>query len=295
MNTEYAGLKSTLKTEGWTVLGVIRFVMIVLVSLPIVAVQLLMVRFTQRHWWVFAGLWHRTACYILGIRIQTKGHMKHDGPVLYAANHVSWLDIIILGGVLENASFIAKSEMAGWGLIGKLCALHKTVFVNRARRTDTARQRDALVTRVQDGHSLILFPEGTSTDGIHIEKFKSSLFSVAERADEATDHKLIIQPVTIAFTEMNGMPVVRSRMPLIAWLGDVELLSHLRQFLGQARTSVTLEFHTSITLAEAGCRKSLAEYCETQVRAGLERAHRLEERHGPQAVPYIAGQQELQA
>lgn len=294
MNPEYAGLKSTIKAEGWTVLGFLRFVAVIIASIPLITVQAIMVKISSQYWWHFAGLWHRTVCRILGIRISIKGKIKHGGPVLYAANHISWLDILILGGVLENASFIAKSEMANWGLIGRLCALHKTIFVNRTRRTDSARQRDELVSRVQEGHSLILFPEGTSTDGVHVGAFKSALFSVAERADEATDHRLVIQPVTLAFTEMNGMPLVRSRMPLVAWLGDVELLSHLQQFLGQGRTSVTLEFHPAISLAEAGSRKALARYCEDHVRAGLERGHRLEIEHGPRRLPYIPVSQEAQ-
>jgi len=291
---EYGGLKSNFQTDGWTFLAFLRFCTVFIVSIPIITLQVIMVRVAERRWWMFAGLWHRTMCRIIGLDLKIKGQMKHDGPVLYAANHISWLDILVLGGVLENASFIAKSEMATWGLLGKLCTLHKTIFVNRLRRTDSVRQRDALVERVQKGHSLILFPEGTSTDGVKVEPFKSALFSVAERADEASDHTLKIQPVTLAYTEMNGMPLVRSQKPLVAWLGDVELFEHLRQFLGLARTSVTIEFHAPISLEEAGSRKELASYCEKQVRIGLERAHRAEILHGPQAGLIQAQEMEQQ-
>ena len=284
MAVEYGGLKSNFQAEGWTVLGFFRFCGVALLSFTILPLQAFVLKFVKRRWWALAGLWHRTVCRILGIEIQIKGQVEKTGPVLFAANHISWLDIIVLGGRLENASFIAKSEMQSWGLIGSLCSLHKTIFVNRTRRSDSARQRDVLVSRVEEGHSLILFPEGTSTDGMRVVKFKSSLFSVAERADEASDHKLKIQPVTLAYTEMNGVPLVRSQKPLVAWLGDVELFEHLRNFLGLARTVVTIEFHEATTLADAGCRKALAEYCETKVRAGLERAHRSEMRHGPQLV-----------
>lgn len=281
---EYGGLKSNLKADGWTPLGFLRFCGVALLSFTILPLQMFIVKFLKKKWWALAGLWHRSVCRILGIEIQIKGQAEKGGPVLYAANHISWLDIIVLGGRLENASFIAKSEMQSWGLIGSLCSLHKTIFVNRARRSDSARQRDVLVSRVQEGHSLILFPEGTSTDGVRVVKFKSSLFSVAEKADEASDHTLKIQPVTLAYTEMNGMPLVRSQKPLVAWLGDVELFEHLRQFLGLARTVVTIEFHESVGFEEMGCRKDLAIYCETKVRAGLERAHRAEMRHGPQVA-----------
>lgn len=282
MAVEYGGLKSNLQADGWTVLGFFRACGVALISFTLLPLQAFTIKFFARRWWALAGLWHRLVCRTLGIEIQVKGKAVTGSPVLYAANHISWLDIIVLGGRLENASFIAKSEMQSWGLIGSLCSLHKTIFVNRTRRSDSARQRDVLVSRVKEGHSLILFPEGTSTDGMRVVKFKSSLFSVAEKADEASDHRLKIQPVTLAYTEMNGMPLVRSKKPLVAWLGDVELFEHLRQFLGLARTVVTIEFHEPVSFTEMGCRKDLARYCETKVREGLERAHRQEMEHGPQ-------------
>ncbi|TNE67119.1 MAG: 1-acyl-sn-glycerol-3-phosphate acyltransferase [Alphaproteobacteria bacterium] len=283
MTVEYGGLKSNLGSDGWTLLGIVRICTVLLASIPIISIQYFMVRFARKAWWPMAGLWHRTASGLLGIRVKVVGWKPHDGPVLYAANHTSWLDILILGGLLPNASFIAKSEVAGWGFIGSLCKLHKTVFVNRERRSDSARQRDSLSDRVRQGHSLILFPEGTSTDGMRVARFKSALFSVAEQADEASGHNLLIQPITLAYTEVNGMPLVRSQKPWVAWVGDMELFAHLRQFLSRARVEATLEFHAPITLAEAGCRKELAAYCEREIRAGLERAHRAELRLGPRA------------
>lgn len=283
MAEEYAGLRSNLSGEGWTLLGVSRISLVILMSVFVLPVQYVAVRFKSRGWWTFAGLWHRTVCRILGIRINISG-IRHDhkGPVLYACNHISWLDILVLGGHLRNASFIAKSEVAGWGFVGSLCSLHKTVFVNRERRSESARQRDALKERVQLGHSLILFPEGTSTDGMRVAPFKSALFSVAERADEASHHELLIQPVTLAYTGVNGMPLIRSQKPVVAWLGDVELFGHLRQLMGRARIETLIEFHAPVTVAEAGSRKALATYCEEEVRRGLERAHRAELKMGPQ-------------
>jgi len=289
MAVEYGGLRSNFKSEGWTTLSIFRVGSIVVISIPILLLQALMVKFSRVRWWPVAGFWHRTMCRILGVKIRIKGDVSHQGPVLYASNHISWLDIIVLGGKLENASFIAKSEMASWGFLGTMCNLHKTIFVNRARRTDSHRQADHLTSRVKEGHSLILFPEGTSTDGVRVVKFKSSLFAVAERADEASDHTLLIQPVTLAFTEMNGMPLVKSKRPQVAWLGDVELFAHLRQFLGLARTVATIEYHAPTTLQEAGSRKKLAQYCENEVRAGLERAHRLEMRMGPRMELALEG------
>jgi 1-acyl-sn-glycerol-3-phosphate acyltransferase len=290
MAEEYGGLKANLKSEGWTLLAVARLIIIFAISLPLIPVQFIMVKLLPSLWWPVAGVWHRTVCRILGIDVRVSSgsfdaHESHKGPVLYAVNHISWLDILVLGGRLENASFVAKSEVATWGFVGTLSQLHKTVYVNRARRSDSARQRDMLVDRVRQGDSLILFPEGTSTDGMRVSPFKSALFSVAERADEACDHELLIQPVTLAYTEVNGMPLVRSQKPWVAWLGDVELFAHLRQLMGRARIEALVEFHAPVTVAEAGSRKALAAYCEQEVRLGLERALRSERRHGPQIVP----------
>ncbi|WP_417450372.1 lysophospholipid acyltransferase family protein [Kordiimonas sp.] len=285
MAEEYGGLKSNLSGDGWTLLGVGRIFLVMALSVFILPVQYIAVRLMKsRGWWSLAGLWHRAVCRILGVEVRISGTPhEHNGPVLYACNHISWLDIPVVGGHLKNASFIAKSEVAGWGAIGLLCTLHKTIFVNRERRSDSARQRDALSQRVEQGHSLILFPEGTSTDGMRVAPFKSALFSVAERADEASDHHLLIQPVTLAYTAVNGMPLIRSQKPVVAWLGDVELFGHLRQLMSRARIEAVIEFHAPVTLAEAGSRKALAAYCEAEVRRGLERAHRAELKMGPQS------------
>lgn len=278
---EYGGLRANLNREGWSLMGLVRITSVVLASIPIISLQYVMVRASKRHWWHFAGLWHRTMARIVGMDVKVTGVERNKGATLFAANHISWLDILILGGHIPNASFIAKSEVAGWGMLGSLCGLHKTEFVNRARRTDSARQRDALAERVKEGHSLILFPEGTNTSGVHLAPFKSALFSVAERAAAHRDEPLFVQPITLAYTEVNGMPLVRSQKPWVAWLGDVELFAHLRQLLTRAKIVVTVEFHDPITLQEAGCRKDLARYCQAQIASGLERAHRAEMRLGP--------------
>jgi 1-acyl-sn-glycerol-3-phosphate acyltransferase len=285
MAVEYGGIKANLNKEGWSFLGISRLAFIVTATVPIVSVQYLLSRFSKTFWWPMAGFWHRAMCRVIGMEIRVTGQPSASGATLYVANHISWVDIIVLGGMLKNASFVAKSEVAGWGILGALCGLHKTVFINRGRRTDSARQRDELSARVAMGHSLILFPEGTNTSGVYVAPFKSSLFSVAESANSSdANPPLAIQPITLAYIEVNGMPLVRSQKPWIAWLGDVELFEHLRQLLARSRTVATIEFHEPITLEEAGCRKELARYCETQVKAGLERAHRSELRLGPRPI-----------
>ena len=177
---------------------------------------------------------------------------------------------------MKNASFVAKSEIAGWGMVGSICALQRTLFINRTKRSDSIKQRDELTERIKEGSSLILFPEGTSTQGMQVAPFKSALFSVAEMANHGLDESLNIQPITLSYTEVNGMPLVRSQKPWVAWIGDMELLLHLKQFLGRSRIVATIEYHEPISLEEAGSRKNAATISEQVIRDGLERAHRAE-------------------
>ncbi len=276
MSVEYAGLKSSVTGKGWTFRSLFRTFLILGMSIPVLSLQFLMVRLSKKYWWSFAGVWHRLACRITGLKIHEIGTPPTNKATLYVSNHISWVDILVLGGILKNASFVAKSEIAGWGMIGSVCALQKTLFINRSRRSDSVKQRDELTNRVKEGNSLILFPEGTSTDGMQVAPFKSSLFSVAEMANHDLDESLCIQPVTLSYTEVNGMPLVRSQKPWVAWIGDMELLLHLKQFFGKAKIVATVEYHPPILLEEVGSRKNAAQISEKAVREGLERAHRAE-------------------
>ncbi|UTW55090.1 1-acyl-sn-glycerol-3-phosphate acyltransferase [Kordiimonas sp. SCSIO 12610] len=289
MSVEYAGLKSTVSTEGWSLRGIVRTSLLIAMSIPVLSLQFLLVRFSKKHWWSLAGFWHRTACRIIGLKVHEIGQAPHGQSTLYVANHISWVDILVLGGILKNSSFVAKSEIAGWGMIGSVCALQKTLFINRTRRSDSLKQRDELTDRIKDGNSLILFPEGTSTNGMQVAPFKSALFSVAEMANHGLDESLCIQPITLSYTEVNGMPLVRSQKPWVAWIGDMELLLHLKQFLGRARIVATVEYHAPISLEQVGSRKNAALTSEQLIREGLERAHRAEynmgkRKHGPEKI-----------
>lgn len=283
MTIEYGGLSSNFKREGWTFKSLVRVSSLVIVSVPLLLTQAVLVRAPGPLWWPVAGLWHRTVARILGLKVNIIGEKRAQGATLFAANHISWKDIVVLGGHLKGASFIAKSEVEGWGFLGTMCGLQKTIFVNRTRRSDSARQRDELTERVRMGHSLILFPEGTNTHGVHVDTFKSSLFSVAEQV-HADGAPLTIQPVTLSYSERNGIPLTRSAKSRVAWLGDVELFDHLRLILSGGRLQVNVEFHPPVTLNMLETRKELASYCHTKIRAGLERMHISHERLGARPI-----------
>lgn len=211
-------------------------------------------------------LWyHRRCCGILGIEVRSLGRQSSEQPTLFACNHSSYLDITALGSLITG-SFIAKSEVASWPVYGWLAKLQKTVFVER-RRTRAGRQRDQVLERLSLGDHLILFAEGTSSDGNRVLPFKSSLFAVAEAA--VAGRPLMVQPVSIAYTELDGLPLGRFLRPFFAWYGDMDLAPHMWQLVGLGRVTVAVEFHRPVSLAEFGSRKALSDHCYRTVMIGV--------------------------
>jgi lyso-ornithine lipid O-acyltransferase len=209
--------------------------------------------------------YHRWCCRILGLRVRVVGAPTPVRPVLFAANHVSYTDISVLGSLIIG-SFIAKTEVAGWPLFGWLAKLQRTVFVDRRMRS-THLQRDAMTERLAAGGALILFPEGTSGDGNRVLPFKSALFSAAEQMQAVVP--VAVQPVSIAYTRLDGMPLGRLLRPLIAWYGSAELAPHLWIMLGLGAVEVVVEFHPPAFIADCGSRKALARYCQLRAAGGM--------------------------
>ncbi len=242
----------------------------VLTTLPI---QYLLVTFKSKHWWTLPSLWHRFITNQVNVNVTIKGEMVIDKPTLFVANHLSWADIFVLGGHCKNSGFVAKAEIETWGFIGWLAKMQHTQYVNRGMRTDSKRQRDRLIQSVHAGRNLILFPEGTTTDGNKVITFKSTLFSVAEELS-AVEHDMVIQPVTLSYVEMHGIPVGRARRPFVAWMGEVGILHHFRQHFRHGRIEALVEFHEPIHYDDFPSRKAVANYCRDRVQEGLERSHK---------------------
>lgn len=209
--------------------------------------------------------YHRWCCRILGFRIRVTGAPTSRRPVLYASNHVSYTDITVLGSVIPG-SFIAKAEVADWPFFGWLAKLQRSVFVDRRVRS-TLTQRAAISTRLAAGDALILFPEGTSGDGNRVLPFKSALFGAAQL--EGGVAPVIVQPVSLAYTKLDGMPIGRLYRPLFAWYGAVDLAPHIWSMAGLGTVEVVVEFHPPTSLADCGSRKALAGYCYARIAGGV--------------------------
>jgi len=247
--------------------GIVRFLGFVLWTLIAMGPYLVLlaarphtcIGYTRRYFHIVAR--------ICGFKVKTRGTpVSVSGPVLYVCNHASYLDIIVLGSVIK-ANFIAKAEVAGWPGFGFLARIARTVFVAR-KRGGTAGERDALANRLKAGDSLMLFPEGTSNDGNRVLPFKSSLFAVAEMCG-ADDAPLPVQPVSIAYTRLDGMPLCRALRPFYAWYGDMTLGGHLLDALSLGEVVVEVIFHPVVNLAEFGDRKALSNHCHDVVTQGV--------------------------
>lgn len=230
--------------------------------MPVQGVGLVLRRPWTRRLPVF---YHRWCCRILGFRVRPIGQPSPLRPLLFASNHVSYIDILVLGSLLP-ASFVAKAEVARWPLFGWLARLQSSVFVDR-RVGSTATQRDALVTRLAAGDALILFPEGTSGDGNRVLPFKSALFAAAQQS--AAGRPVAVQPVSIAYARWDGIPIGRAFRPFFAWYGAMRLGPHLWNLLGLGTIEVVVAFHPPTSLAACGSRKALAQYCREWVAQGV--------------------------
>jgi lyso-ornithine lipid O-acyltransferase len=211
------------------------------------------------------SFYHRWCCRILGFRVRTSGTPTPARPVLFVANHVSYTDIAVLGSVIAG-SFIAKAEVAHWPLFGWLAKLQRSVFVDR-RVGSIAAQRDAMTRRLASGDALILFPEGTSGDGSRVLPFKSALFGAAQTRPQTGP--IAVQPVSIAYTRLDGIPLGRLLRPFFAWYGTVPLAPHVWHMIGLGTVEVTVEFHPPTFLADCGSRKALARYCHGRIAGGV--------------------------
>lgn len=218
--------------------------------------------------YILPNLWHKGVCRTLGIRIRVYGTPETGRQVFYVGNHLSYLDIPALGSVIRG-SFVAKKDVESWPLFGFLSKLQQTAFISRSR-SDASQEKNALDRMLGEGKSLILFPEGTSTDGRDVVPFKSSLFSIVLR-DEVRSG-LILQPFTIKLIRANGAPPDTQKIrDIYSWHNEMDtpLHTHLWQFSKSHGAELALIFHPSIKAADYTDRKVLAKLCQEHVSNGL--------------------------
>lgn len=255
-------------------IGVLRIILVlaamIALSLSLIPVQYVFLKLKNTWKRRLPNFFHRIVARLFGFKVTTIGEMAEGRPLLLVSNHVSWSDIVVLSAT-GQVSFIAKSEVRSWPIFGMFAILQRTVFVERERRGKTGKQTSEIATRLVEGDAMVLFPEGTTSDGNRVQPFKTALFGAAHAAiREAGVEEVIVQPVAIAYTGVHGMAMGRYHRPIASWPGDVELMPHLKGILREGAIDVEVRFGEPVVVTANTDRKALARTMENKVRALLQ-------------------------
>jgi lyso-ornithine lipid O-acyltransferase len=219
------------------------------------------------------ALLHRLLCFGLGVRVKVHGAASDLKPQLIVSNHVSWLDIVVLGAV-RPMEFLAKKEVGEAALARFLVGLQGAIYVDRGRRRKIPAVNDEMAKRMLAGAPVVLFAEATTNDGNRILRFRSSHFEASKIAIGADGplQSAVVQPVFIAYSRRCGLPLGRAERPFVAWYGDMSFFSHLWQFLRAGQLDCDTYFGPPLYVHRGQHRKDIARRTESAVRALAERA-----------------------
>jgi 1-acyl-sn-glycerol-3-phosphate acyltransferase len=236
-------------------------------TVPLMPVQAVLVRLSPRAARRFPHWYHRQVCRLLGITLTVEGEVARDAPVLLVCNHTSWLDIPVLSAVAP-LSFVAKKEVGGWPFVSSLARLQRTVFVDRNRRQAAGDAADEISQRLKGGDTIVLFAEGTSSDGNRVLPFKTSLFGAVMGEGPTASHA-VVQTAAIVYTHLYGVPILRADRPRVGWYGDMEMPSHAWGVLKAGPLAVTIRVGPPVPLDSFSGRKDLALTSERSVRKAV--------------------------
>lgn len=198
--------------------------------------------------------WFQLLHYVLGIKATHVG-APDEGPVLLASNHVSWMDVLVLGTRI-GPNFVSKSEVASWPIMGWLARSGGTLFIERGRHDSAQKISDEITWRLKRGQQLLFFPEGTTTDGMDIRRFKQRLFKPALRVSAR------IQPVTICYV-LQG-----AGWDPVQYIDDVSFMQSIVGICRRRRTEVTIKWGSAFQ-ADQGDARAVAQHAEDEVRNAL--------------------------
>lgn len=199
------------------------------------------------------------------IRVISYGHipLAHEPlkTTMFVANHISWTDIHALNSII-TLRFVAKSEIRSWPVFGYLTSKTNALYIERGKRQDAARIVNTAATSLEAGDNLCFFPEGTTTDGTEVKRFKSSLIQAAIQANAT------IRPVAIRYPTPNGNANLG-----VAYAGETTMRESMLQILSQKYPIVELHFLAPIIVAELSeqdkDRRVLTQHIEYMIRAKL--------------------------
>lgn len=245
-------------------------------TVPLMPVQAALLRLSPKGARRFPHWYHRQVCRLIGVRLTIEGRLAEDRPVLLVSNHTSWLDIPVLSAVAP-VSFVAKKEVARWPFVSWLAKLQRSVFVDRERRSAVGATTNEIMARLATGDTVVLFAEGTSSDGNRVLPFKTSLFAAAKPpakvggAEGAAASDVVVQTLSIVYTRLHGVPLNRSERPVVGWFGDMEMQSHAWELLKAGPLDVRIRIGAPIPLDAFADRKDLARRSEVEIRENVVR------------------------
>jgi 1-acyl-sn-glycerol-3-phosphate acyltransferase len=208
--------------------------------------------------------YHRLCLWLLDVRVELRGAPSKSRPLLFVANHSSWLDHLIISSTTPVV-FIAKKEIAGWPVFGTLAKLQRSIFVDRARRQETGTVNKEISTRLTSGDPVVLYGEGTTGDGNRVLPFRSALLG-AMSMTVGKGEAGYLQPVSIAYTRFQGLPMGRQHRPVAAWFGDTNIVRHIGRVLRMGGIDAVVTFGAAIEVTLEMDRKAVAKSLEQTVR-----------------------------
>ena len=232
----------------------------------LISIQWLLGRLGLPGWGFISCNYYRVLARLLRLRVRIVGTPVRDRAVLFVSNHVSWLDIVAIGSI-QPVCFVAKSEVRKWPLVGITATMQRTVFVERQKRHQTGDAVAQMVERLASGTPVVLFAEGTSSDGNRVLPFRSALLGAVEMAAKHGGVPgLLIQPMAMAYTATQGVPLGRQHRPLAAWYGDLDFMPHIRVLIEKTALDATVAFGEAIPADATLTRKAMTGRLEQETR-----------------------------
>ena len=253
--------------------------LIIILILLILPIQIISNIFNLRLKYIAPYYFFKLLNYFMGVNIEldqeSRNHLRNTNDVgnLYVSNHVSFFDIITIGSLIKS-SFIAKKEVKAMGIFGFLATLNNTFFIDNTKATKALAYSNNIQKKLLKGQNLILFPEGTTSDGSSIRSFKSSFFESANSkytCPNSGEEKYIrVQPITLSYLKKSGLPMGTATRREIAWIGDnSSIIEIMKNYLMSANVSISIKIHDPVTIEDFGDRKKLSAHCENIILTSL--------------------------
>ena len=250
----------------WMARGLLIAALFFTVTPLLISIQWVLDKLNLPGWGFISSNYYRLLCKLMRIRIRVTGAPVRDRAVLFVSNHVSWSDILVIGS-LAPVAFVAKSEVRSWPLVGITAKIQRTVFVDRKRRHQTGDAIAEIAKRLEGGTSTVLFAEGTSSDGNRVLPFRSALVgAIRDACRRSGDNRIVIQPMAICYTGVQGLPMGRQHMPLVAWYGDLDFMPHIRAFIERGAVDAVVTYGDPVPADRDVDRKAMSKRLEGTVR-----------------------------